>query len=54
MSVPIEERKKFREKTIKQLQTIRRGAYSHLTCHEYDAIKVLINYLKFVQKEGYK
>lgn len=46
------ERQEFRKKALKQLRALRTGAYSNLTCIEYDAIRVAIHLIEMTYNEN--
>lgn len=46
------ERQEYRKKALRQLRTLRKGAYSHMTCIEYDAIRVAIHLIEMTYNEN--
>lgn len=47
----ITEKQACRKKLIKKLRSIKKEAYSGVTCVEYDAINVVINLMECIYKE---
>lgn len=46
-----QEKQECRQKILRKLRTIKKEAYSGVTCVEYDAINVLINFMECIYKE---
>lgn len=46
------ERQEFRKEALTQLRALRKGAYSNMTCIEYDAIRVAIHLIEMTYNEN--
>lgn len=45
------ERQEYRKQALTQLRALRKGAYSKMTCIEYDAIRVAIHLIEMTYNE---